>query len=107
MKLFHIKEPRLAFAEGNHVCPRRGIATYGVYDRHSQTRRAPIHRGVVGSSADIAALAILLERMKSSIRGVSDERKLNLFPDFFVFNPGPGFYAELVFNQDLVRPIKN
>lgn len=107
MRLVHIKEPRLVFADGSHVCPRRGIATYGVYDRHSQTRRTPIHLGVVGISADLEAMSNLLETMKSPIPGVQEERKRNLFPDFCGFNSGTGFYAEFVFNQDLGRPIKN
>ena len=33
MKLVHVNEPRLEFFEGSHVCPRRGIAAYGVYDK--------------------------------------------------------------------------
>jgi hypothetical protein len=107
MKLFHINEPRLAFADGTHVCPRRGITTYGVYDRHSQTRRTPIHLGVIGVSADLEAMSRLLEKMRSPIQGVSDERKRNLFPDFCGFNSDTGFYADLVFNLDLGRQLKN
>lgn len=106
MKLEFINEPRLEFADGTHICPRRGIAAYGVYDKDALSRRDKIHLGVVGTSDDLESFAGLLERMRSPIEGAIEDRKTNLFPDFCGFNTATGFHAELVFNQDLGRPIR-
>lgn len=106
MKLMHVNEPRLEFFEGTHICPRRGIATYGVYDQGSLSRRKSILLGAIGTSKDLEDFASLLERMKSPINGVGEDHKGNLFPDFCGFNNEVGFHAELVFNQDLGRPLR-
>lgn len=106
MKLVHVNEPRLEFFEGSHVCPRRGISAYGVYDKSSLTRRSSILLGAIGNSKDLEDLSRLLERMKTSIQGTADDHKVNLFPDFCGFNKSSGFYAELVFNQDLGRQLR-
>ncbi|MCI0667692.1 MAG: hypothetical protein L0Y43_06520 [Methylococcaceae bacterium] len=106
MKLSYIKEPRLDFAQGSHICPRRGIATYGVFDKQSQTRRTKIHLGAVGTANDLEALSAFLERMSSPIAGAKEEHKRNLFPDFCGFNEDTGFYSKLVFNQDLGRALR-
>ena len=43
MKYNYIKEPRLIFGDDNkHVCARKGIATYGVYDKSALTRKKEI-----------------------------------------------------------------
>ena len=107
MKLVHIHEPRLEFFEGMHVCPRRGIAAYGVYDKGSLTRRTRILIGAIGTSKDLEEFSSLIERMKSPISAHVDEHKENLFPDFCGFNDRAGFHAELAFNQDLGRPLRN
>jgi len=106
MKLVHVNEPRLEFFEGSHVCPRRGIAAYGVYDKGSLTRRTRILLGAIGTSRDLEVLSILLERMKSPISADVDAHKGNLFPDFCGFNDGVGFFAEFAFNQDMGRPLR-
>jgi len=106
MKLAHVNEPRLEFFEGVHVCPRRGISAFGVYDKSSLTRRTSILLGAIGTGKDLEDLSSLLERMKSPIEGTVDEHKSNLFPDFCGFNKNAGFYAELVFNQDLGRQLR-
>lgn len=80
MKLSFVREPRLQFAEGEHVCPRRGISAYGVYDKSSQTRRTRIHLGVVGTLHDLEAMAHWLHRMETPTSSSADERKANLFP---------------------------
>ena len=49
MKIEHLSEPRLVFGGGNeHICPRKGIATYGVFDRDNTSRRQIINIGGVG-----------------------------------------------------------
>ncbi|RUS66696.1 hypothetical protein CUZ56_01486 [Saezia sanguinis] len=106
MKLNHINEPRLQFAEGLHICPRRGIAAYGVYDRQSQTRRTHIHLGAVGTAQDIENFSALLERMKAPIKSAVELHKTNLFPDFCGFNEQTGFYSKFIFNQDLGRQLR-
>ncbi|MCG0408513.1 hypothetical protein [Pseudomonas aeruginosa] len=106
MKLVHVNEPRLEFFEGSHVCPRRGIAAYGVYDKGSLTRRTRILIGAIGTSKDLEDFSSLIERMKSPISADVDEHKGNLFPDFCGFNERVGFHAELAFNQDLGRPLR-
>lgn len=106
MKLVHVNEPRLEFFEGSHVCPRRGIAAYGVYDKGSLTRRTRILIGAIGTSKDLEDFSNLIERMKSPISADVDEHKGNLFPDFCGFNERVGFHAELAFNQDLGRPLR-
>jgi len=106
MKLVHINEPRLEFYNGTHVCPKRGISAYGVYDKNSQTRRTRILLGATGTSKDLEDFATLLEKMESPIKGVEDGRKENLFPGFCGFNKEVGFYAELTFNQDLRRTLR-
>lgn len=106
MRLIHIDEPRLQFAEGKHICPRRGIAAYGVYDMKSQSRRTQIHLGAVGITQDLEAFSALLERMSSSIDGAVETHKINLFPDFCGFNEHTGFYSKLLFNEDLGRPLR-
>ena len=67
MKLVHVNEPRLEFFEGSHVCPRRGISEYGVYDKGSLTRRTRILIGAIGVSKDIEEFSHLIARMKSPI----------------------------------------
>lgn len=106
MKLVHVNEPRLEFFEGSHVCPRRGISAYGVYDKSSLTRRTSILLGAIGTSKDLEDLSSQLERMKAPIQGTDNDHKANLFPDFCGFNRSTGFYAELVFNQDLGRQLR-
>lgn len=106
MKLAYINEPRLEFADGTHICPRRGISAYGVYDKSSLTRRTRIHLGVIGTTDDLEAMSSLLERMKSPIPGSLSDHKGNLFPSFCGFNLETGFHAELAFNQDLGRQLR-
>lgn len=106
MKLVHVNEPRLEFFNGTHICPRRGIAAYGVYDRSSLTRRTRILLGAIGTSKDLEDLSSLLERMKSPIQGAGKDHKGNLFPHFCGFNEETGFHADLAFNQDLGRPLR-
>lgn len=106
MKLVHINEPRLEFFEGSHVCPRRGIAAYGVYDKGALTRRTQILVGAIGINKDLEDFSNLVERMKSPISSGAEQHKSNLFLDFCGFNEHVGFHAALVFNQDLGRPLR-
>lgn len=57
MNIEFLPEPRLEFARGEHVCPRRGIATYGVYDSNRKTRRDTINVGAVGTAECLEGLS--------------------------------------------------
>ena len=67
MKIEHINEPRLVFADGEHICPRRGIATYGVYDKHVSSKRDQINVGGIGTPSCLENLDNWLERCASPI----------------------------------------
>ena len=86
MKLEHIKEPRLQFASGEHVCPRRGIAAYGVFDRNEQSRRDALMIGVVGTPACLEACTAWLEKCGTEIAAREGNNQPNLFPGFCGFN---------------------
>lgn len=107
MKLEHIKEPRLLFANGEHICPRKGIDSYGVFDRDSSARRTQIHVGAVGSGRCLEALASWMERCKAVIESPEDKRHPNLSPRFCGFNLESGFAAEFVHSTELTRHFKN
>lgn len=107
MKLEFLKEPRLIFAKGEHICPRRGIATYGVFDQTQETRRSEIYVGGVGSSECIEMLGSWLDRCKAGIDAPKNTRLENLNLAFCGFNNSGGFGADIRFGSDLARPIKN
>lgn len=106
MKLDHLQEPRLRFANGDHVCPRRGIASYGVFDKSQVVRRTDIMIGGIGSGACLESLSRWLERCASAIEPRADARQANLFTGFCGFNMESGFGARLIFGSDLSRTIK-
>lgn len=107
MKLEHIEEPRLIFARGKHICPRRGISAYGVFDQTQETRRSEINVGGVGSSECMEMLGGWIDRCKNGIDPPPDARQENLKFAFCGFNKGAGFAADIRFPSDLSRPIKN
>jgi hypothetical protein len=91
MQLFHIKEPRLEFAQGIHVCPRAGIANYEVYDTILEGRRDTILVGAIGTNEGIAKLNNWLDICSKNIPGKKDAKQPNLFPAFCGFNKDYGF----------------
>ncbi|WP_299810442.1 hypothetical protein [uncultured Roseibium sp.] len=107
MKLDFLNEPRLIFANGNHICPRRGITAYGVFDQTQESRRSEIHIGGIGTAEGIETLGRWLERCKEGIAAPADARQQNLRLDFCGFNKSHGFHAEMHFGSDLGRSIKN
>lgn len=106
MKLEHISEPRLRFAKGDHICPRKGIATYGVFDRTMGTRRTDVMVGAVGTATCIEALERWMSRCGGEIPAAEDAKQPNLRVPFPGFCMGHGFDARLVFGQDLARTLK-
>ena len=107
MKLEFLSEPRLIFANGEHICPRRGISAYGVFDQTQETRRSEIYVGGVGSSECMEMLGNWLDRCKAGIDAPKDTRQENLKLAFCGFNKSSGFGAEIRFTSNLARPIKN
>jgi hypothetical protein len=108
MKLQHIAEPRLVFARGEHICPRHGIATCGVYDaRDSTVRRDRVFLGAVGDSKSLEALAAWVARCAEPIARNAEARQPHLFTDFCGVRKGVGFDSQLVFHEELSRPLRN
>lgn len=107
MNIEHLNEPRLLFANGTHICPRRGISEYGVFDQAQATRRHEIYIGGIGTSNCIDLLAKWIERCRGVIASASDVKQENLRLPFCGFNKDSGFAAELTFSTDLSRTLKN
>lgn len=109
MKLHSIKEPRLLFARGEHVCPRHGIGLYNVFDSKESTavRRTSVNVGVVGDSECLESFARWLDDCKSPIASPADARQPHLFPAFCGVQRGFGFETEFVSHADLQRSIRN
>ena len=107
MNVEHLPEPRLLFAGGTHICPRRGIAEYGVFDQTQATRRSEIYVGGVGTSNCIDLLGAWLRRCGGVIAAASDVKQENLKLPFCGFNRDSGFGADMNFSADLSRTIKN
>lgn len=106
MKLDNIQEPRLRFATDEHICPRRGISEYGVYDKGEAARRTDLMVGAVGSGACLEALEAWLTRCGNVIDAREDSRQPNLFTGFCGFSLESGFGSKFVFGSNLSRLIK-
>ena len=78
MNLEYLLEPRLLFANGTHICPRRGISEYGVFDQTQATRRKEIYVGGVGTSHCVDLLSKWIERCRGKIAAPSDVKQENL-----------------------------
>lgn len=107
MKMEHLPEPKLLFAKGTHICPRRGIAEYGVFDQALETRRDAIFVGGVGTSNCMELLAKWVERCRGGIAAALDVMQENLRLPFCGFNRDNGFGADINFPSDLSRALKN
>lgn len=107
MKLEFLNEPRLIFASGEHICPRRGISAYGVFDQTQETRRTEIYVGGVGSSECMEMLGNWLDRCRTGINAPKDTKQENLKLPFCGFSRKGGYGADIRFSRDLARPLKN
>ena len=106
MNVEHLLEPRLLFANGTHICPRRGIAEYGVFDQTQATRRSEIYIGGIGTANCIDLLDTWLKRCGGLIAAASDVKQENLRLPFCGFNRKSGFGADMKYSADLSRTIK-
>ena len=107
MRIETLKEPRLQFADGVHICPRKGIETYGVFDKSMTTRRTSINIGGVGSSNCLEMLDRWLQKCTSRIESPVGVSQPNLHTAFCGFNAEQGFYSRFVFDNELCRKISN
>ena len=107
MDIEHIQEPRLLFAKGTHICPRRGIAEYGVFDQTQATRRKEIYVGGIGTSNCVDLLGKWIEQCRSVITVLPDVKQENLRLPFCGFNSSNGFGVDINFSSDLSRTLKN
>jgi hypothetical protein len=107
MKLEFLSEPRLIFANGEHICPRRGISAYGVFDQTQETRRGEIYVGGVGSSECMEMLGNWLDRCRAGIDSPKDAKQENLKLPFCGFSQEGGYGADIRFSSELARPLKN
>ncbi len=109
MKVRVLSEPELEFRAGNrHIDPRFGVALFGPAD--ADTRAAPtrIVAGLIGTSEAIEGIRRWLDRCREPIQGKrSKPGQENMFPDFPGFNADEAFASELVFDDSLVREIRD
>jgi len=106
MTIEHIPEPRLLFANGTHICPRRGIAEYGVFDQTQTARRDKINVGGIGTSLCIDLLDKWVSRCRGVMFAPPDAKQENLRVPFCGFNRSGGYGAEIHFASDLSRSLK-
>lgn len=99
-----IKEPELQFHGGRSICPRNGIAEYGVFDLTRSSRRSEILLGAVGTQEGIEKFNEWLERCRYyvEVEHTPDEKVLrpNLHYPFYGFNQDSGFRVNVVFGED-------
>lgn len=105
MRIEYFSEPLLEFANGRHVCPRKGISTYGVFDRDSPTRNAQVNVGAVGTGVCLQKLSDWMDRCKTTIPGPSDTQQPRLFPSFPGLRHDSGFYTTFYFEAALCRQV--
>ena len=107
MKLHIINEAPLEFGRGTHVCPRAGIAKFGVYDTRFEVRRRRILVGAVGTSDTLSRLETWLDGCSNPIPPPENNRQPNLYPPFCGFNQESGFEAQFVLNEEITRALIN
>ena len=103
MKYHFLDEPYLMFGKDTHICPRKGIANYEVFDTNIQSRRSEIQLGAIGLSENIDQLYVWLEKCSGFIPGKKESNQPNLFPSFCGFNEASGFRSKIIFSDNLVR----
>lgn len=105
-KLYIHDEPRLRFCRGEHICPRKGIAEYGVYDMHAPMRRREIQIGSVGRATGLEKLADFLGECERGIEAPEEARHPALVQSFPEMLEGRGFNTQLIYGSQLSRTIR-
>ncbi|WP_263789927.1 argonaute/piwi family protein [Salinibacter sp.] len=98
MRLYHLDEPRLQFAEDTHVCPRAGITQYGVYDSLQEDRSGVLKVGAVGTGSTLDTLDEWMDRCRGGIAAPTTEQP-RMSPRFPGFSETTGFRTDLVYDE--------
>jgi len=104
MEFVYIPEPLLDFANGDHICPRAGIAEHSTYDANNQPRRDNIYLGAIGTNKNIESLKLWLNKIISPVSPKLSNQP-NLFPGFVGFNKESGFKSEFVLGDNNLKPL--
>jgi hypothetical protein len=107
VKAEFLNEPRLEFASSEHICPRRGIATYGVYDAGRKKRRDTINVGAVGTNECLEGLFNWFSYCTPGIDAPVDARHPNLTLAFPGIRKDRSFATDLIYGEELSRAIKD
>lgn len=105
MQLDYFEEPALAFGRGKHVCPRRGIADYGVFDYEAVGRGDVVRVGAVGTGICLQKLASWVEQCRNRIAGPEGARQVRLFPSFPGIRADSGFHTNFMCGDHISRQI--
>ena len=105
MKLEYFNEPLLHFAAGRHVCPRKGIAAYGVFDRDTPSRNPMVNVGAVGTGFCLQKFRDWIDLCAGRIGGPESARQPRLFPAFPGTRADGAFYTNFHHGNDLARQI--
>ncbi len=96
-----IQEPDLEFGSDKSICPRQGIAEFGVYDTRLPIRRKEMLVGAVGTPEGLEKFAGWLDRCSGYISPKFNPKDKHLMPNFhypfYGFNEDSGFRAKLTY----------
>lgn len=102
MKAKVLNEPQLQFGNGNHICPKAGIETLGVYDTHDTFRQSELRLGVVGRGEGVDLVDVWLENCQRGFKGKKTKYP-NLFRGFNGFSVQNGFFTKALYGSALTR----
>ncbi len=105
MRLQILKEPKLQFGRGQHVCPRAGIQRLDVYDSVLTVHRDRLWIGAVGIGDDLESLETWVARCQRRIPAKLHAKQPTLFPAFCGFNEDVGFRATMSLESEITRTI--
>ncbi len=107
MKLKHILEPELEFAQNKHICPRAGISSFNTYDSKNEYRKKEINIGGVGTSENLGKLSDWIDKCGQFIEAKPDSNQPRLYTTFCGFNSSNGFKSSLQHGEALTKDINN
>ena len=105
MKFDYITEPELEFGDNNHICPRKGIANYKVYDVRLEARKSDLLLGIVAIDEDVEKLVEFLNACEGFIKCDKVSNLENLNQSFPGFNKDNGFCATFQHSNEITRRI--
>ena len=107
IRIEHLDEPKLTFAQGTHVCPRHGMSKYGVFDQSNPGRSQEINMGSVGTSRCLEFLDNWISRCRTRIEVDEDTKQKNMRYPFCGFTKKIGFYADIIMSDLGSRTIRH